>query len=190
MKRFDLPVKFFRTDKDWEKWLAKNYHKRDGIWLKFYKKRSGVASLKYDGALDVALCYGWIDGQLKSFDEQAYLQRFTPRRKGSIWSKRNTEHIARLKRAGRMKPSGMIAVKLAKASGAWERAYKSPSQMRMPEDFLALLNKNKTAKEFFATLNKANTYAIAWRIQNVKPENRARRIGEIIKMLSKKQKLH
>src|SRR6185369_11298873 len=137
-------------------------------WLKFFKKNSGVQSINYDQALDVALCYGWIDSQLKSFDEKAYLQKFTPRRSKSIWSKRNVEYIERLMKAGRMKPAGIKQYEEAKADGRLEAAYDKPSEMKMPEDFLAELAKNKKANAFFQTLNKANTYAIAWRLQTAK----------------------
>lgn len=189
--KFDLPVRSFKNPAEFEQWMQKHYADEQGIWLKFYKKNSGIKSINYNEALDVALCYGWIDAQLKSFDDKAYLQRFTPRRKGSVWSKRNVEHIARLKKLGRMKPAGLAAVKSAQQSGAWDRAYESSSKMVVPKDFLRELNKNQKAKEFFATLNKANTYAIAWRIHNVKrPENRAKKIAELVKLLSMKQKLH
>ncbi|MEJ0021687.1 MAG: bacteriocin-protection protein, YdeI/OmpD-associated family [Candidatus Doudnabacteria bacterium] len=114
MLKFDLPVKAFKTQKDWEKWLAKNHSKPDGIWLRFYKKASGVKTIVYAEALDAALCYGWIDGQSNRYDEKSYVQRFTPRRKRSVWSKTNIAHTARLKKLGRMKPAGLAAIAEAK----------------------------------------------------------------------------
>ena len=191
MKQFDLPIKFFRTDKEWEKWLSKNYHKPDGVWLKFFKKNSGVKSLNYDAALDVALCYGWIDALVNKFDDKSYVQRFTPRRAQSLWSKRNREHVARLIKSGRMRKPGFAAIAEAKKNGQWQNAYASPSKMEIPKDFFAELRKNKKAQEFFRTLNKANTYAIAWRLGTTKnPELRKRKILDMVKMLAAKRKFH
>lgn len=191
MKQFDLPVKFFRTDIEWGKWLAKNYHKPDGVWLKFFKKASGVKSLNYDEALDEALCYGWIDGLVNKFDDKSYVQRFTPRRARSIWSVRNKQHVARLIKAGRMKKSGFDAIAAAKKNGQWAAAYHSPSKMEMPKDFLAVVKNNKKAQKFFATLNKVNTYAIAWRLNTTRnPEIRKKKILDIVKMLATKKKFH
>lgn len=181
----------FKNLKAWEKWLEKNYNLHEGIWLKFYKKDSGVESIKYPEALDAALCYGWIDGQLKKGDEKFYLQKFSPRRKRSIWSKRNINHVERLEKEGKMKPSGYKEVEAAKADGRWENAYDSPSNMSIPEDFLKRLSKNKKAFAFFESLNKTNKYAIGWRLQTAKkPETREKRIKTIIEMLSKGEKFH
>ena len=186
----EQPTLFFETQEKFREWLGDNHSVSDGIWLKFFKKGSGVTSLNYDQALDEALCYGWIDGQAKSLDEKAYLQRFTPRRKRSMWSQRNREHIERLTQMGKMTPSGTSEVERAKADGRWETAYASPANTVPPEDFLAELKKNKKAEEFFNTLNKTNTYAIIWQIQNAKkPETRARRIQKFITMLQKGEKL-
>lgn len=187
----DLPVISFATPALWEEWLELNHAASHGIWLRFYKKDSGIASVRYAEALDVALCYGWIDAQVKSIDELCYKQHFTPRRKRSIWSKRNKEHIARLTAEGRMKPAGMKQVDAAKADGRWEQAYDPAGTMTLPDDFMNELVKDKNAYAFYESLNKANKYAIAWRIQTAKrPETRAKRINEILGMLGKGEKYH
>jgi uncharacterized protein YdeI (YjbR/CyaY-like superfamily) len=187
----EQPVLTFKTQKEWEKWLSQNHDKSDGIWIRFYKKSSNLPTVTYAQALDEALCYGWIDGQAKSLDELSYLQRFTPRRKRSIWSKRNTEHIARLEKIGKMKPAGNLQVEQAKADGRWQAAYESPKNTVVPDDFLKELAKNKNANAFFKTLNKTNTYAIAWQLQSAKrPETRDRRKKKLIAMLARGEKLY
>jgi uncharacterized protein YdeI (YjbR/CyaY-like superfamily) len=161
------------------------------IWLRIFKKDSGVASVNYALALDEALCYGWIDGQVKSIDEKSYMQKFTPRRTRSMWSKRNIENVKRLKKEGRMRPSGIKEVEKAKADGRWDNSYDSPSNMTVPEDFLIELSKDKKAAEFFNTLSKINKYSIAWRLQTArKPETRANRMKIILEMLSKGKSFH
>lgn len=181
----------FSSIRDFEKWLEENHTKTEGIWLRLFKKDSGVQSLTYAEALDVALCYGWIDGQAKKHDEKSWIQKFTPRRSKSVWSKRNTEKVEKLIAEGKMKPSGLKEIEIAKADGRFSAAYDSPSKMTLPKDFLLELAKHKTAKEFFATLNKTNTYAIAWRLQTAKkPETRSKRMNAIIDMLEKKEKFH
>ncbi len=187
----ELSMLSFATQKQFEEWLAKYFDKEEGLWLRFYKKDSGEKSITYQEALDEALCYGWIDGQLKTYDEQSFLRKFTPRRPKSIWSKRNMEHIERLTSLGKMKTSGIEKVEAAKADGNWEAAYDSPSNMSIPEDFLGELEKDKKAKTFFESLNKANKYAIAWRLQTAKkPETRAKRMNVILEMLAKEEKFH
>lgn len=187
----DLHIICFETGDEWRRWLEKNHHSQNGIWLRLYKKDSGIVSISHRIALDEALCYGWIDGQARKYDAVSYLQKFTPRRARSIWSKRNIEHIARLLQAGKMTPLGLKEVEAAKADGRWARAYDSPSNMTMPEDFLQELAKNKEASTFFETLNKTNRYAIAWRLQTAKkPETREKRKGVIIEMLSRGEKFH
>jgi uncharacterized protein YdeI (YjbR/CyaY-like superfamily) len=181
----------FSSQKDFETWLAKNHDLSDGIWIRIFKKASGVQSITYAQALDEALCYGWIDGQVKSFDETSYLQKFTPRRKRSNWSKRNTEHIARLTKLGKMKPSGLLEVEKAKKDGRWENAYASPKNMTMPEDFLTEIKKHNKAEEFFQTLNKSNKFAIAYMLQDAKkPETRERRLKKFIEMMKREEKLY
>jgi uncharacterized protein YdeI (YjbR/CyaY-like superfamily) len=187
----DYPELFFETSAKWRDWLEQNHTAAKGVWLKFYKKGSGVVSLNYSGALDEALCFGWIDGQSKSIDESSYLQKFTPRRARSIWSKRNIEHIARLIAEGKMKPSGLKEAEAAKTDGRWQKAYDSPANMTLPEDFLSELSKDKIAFAFFKTLNKTNTYAITWRLQTAKkPETREKRMKIILEMLSRGEKFH
>ncbi len=191
VKDSDLPVVAFPTALEWQHWLSTNHASAIGIWLRFYKKYSGVATVSYDEALDEALCFGWIDGQLKKYDEQSWIQRFTPRRPKSIWSNRNKEHVQRLMAAGRMHHAGLQAVRAAKADGRWENSYDSPSKMTIPEDFLTQLVANTRAKAFFDTLNRANLYAIAWRLQTAKKnETRNKRIAAIIAMLEKGQAFH
>lgn len=181
----DLPVLFFETQSAWEKWLAKHFDQPQGVWLKFAKKASGIPSISHGPALDVALCYGWIDGQSRSLDNIYYLQKFTPRRPQSIWSKRNVDKVAELTKAGKMRPPGLAAVEAAKQDGRWERAYDSPSNMQIPEDFQRALEGNPAAKAFYATLNKTNTYAFLWRIVTAKrPETRRARIEKAIDMLA------
>lgn len=182
----DFPKLEFKSIQAFEKWMGKNHSKSDGIWVKFYKKSSGIKTIVYAEALDVALCYGWIDSQLKSLDDKAYLQKFTPRRSKSVWSKRNIEHIQRLIKARKMKPAGLQQVKAAKADGRWAAAYGSQSEMQIPKDFLKELKKRKKAKEFFKTLKKANLYHISWHLHHAKkPETRERRIQKFIDMLNK-----
>lgn len=175
----------------WRKWLNENHATVDGLWLRLYKKGSDVPSVTYVEALDQAMCYGWIDGQRKSYDDRSYLQKFTPRRQKSIWSKRNIEHIARLTRQKLMMPPGFTEVKQAQEDGRWAAAYDNPSNMTIPDDFLSELNKHPIAKKFFSTLNKSNMFAIAWRLQTAKTEEtRKRRQDKIIALLNSQQKLH
>lgn len=174
----------FDSSKKWEGWLAKNHSASDEIWLQIFKKDSGKKTISYDEALDGALCYGWIDGQKNKYDEKSWLQKFTPRRTKSVWSKRNREHIARLIKEGRMKSAGLKQVEAAKKDGRWDAAYDSPKNMAIPKDFIEALSKNKKAKTFFDTLNKANLYAIAWRLQTAKkPETREKRMKAILLMM-------
>ena len=187
----DVPILEFKDQESWEEWLSKNYDNQTGIWLRFYKKASGVETINYAQALDVALCYGWIDGLVNKYDDKSYLQKFTPRRSKSIWSKINIENVARLEKAGKMKDPGLAEVERAKADGRWQSAYDSPANMKIPEDFLKELSKNKKAERFFQTLNRANLYAIAWRLQTAKKtETREKRMKEILAMLNREEKFH
>lgn len=187
----DLQIISFTSSSEWEQWLDQHHTLQKGIWIRFYKKDAGIPSITYAEALDEALCYGWIDGQAKKYDEKSYLQKFTPRRSKSIWSKRNTTYIERLEKEGKMKPSGWKEVAAAKADGRWEKAYDSPSNMTIPDDFMAALSTNKKAKAFFETLNKANLYSIAWRLQTAKkPATREKRKKAILEMLEKGEKFH
>jgi len=181
----------FKTQKEFEKWLDKNYCLQEGIWLRYFKKASRVKTVTYAEALEVALCYGWIDGQAKKYDEDSWLQKFTPRRQRSIWSKRNIEHVERLIKEGQMKSAGRKEMERAKEDGRWDNAYDSPSKMEIPADFLQELKKDKKAETFFSTLNRSNKYAIVWRLQTAKkPETRERRLQKILKMLKDDQKFH
>jgi uncharacterized protein YdeI (YjbR/CyaY-like superfamily) len=190
-KRTELPILLFANKKKWTDWLAKQHDKSAGVWLQIAKKDSGISSINYEEALNVALCYGWIDGQKKAFDDQYWLQKFTPRGPKSIWSKINTEKVERLIASGDMKPAGLKAIELARQDGRWDAAYASQKNISVPADFQAALDKNKQAKAFFTTLNSVNRYAILFRIHNAKkPETRARKIREFVEMLERGEKIH
>jgi uncharacterized protein YdeI (YjbR/CyaY-like superfamily) len=187
----DYPVLPFASKKKWQDWLAKQHDKSTGVWLKLAKKDSAVDSVNYEEALDIALCYGWIDGQKKSFDDKYWLQKFTPRGKKSIWSKINTEKVERLIASGEMKPAGLKAIEAAKQDGRWDAAYSSQRNMSVPEDFQAALDQNEKAKAAFARLKSAERYSFLFRIHNAKkPETRARRIQQFVEMLERGEKLH
>jgi len=192
MKNTDnLPIIAFETQPDWEAWLEEHHTNTKGIWLKLAKKDTGIASVSYAEALEGALCSGWIDGQKAFFDEQYWLQKFTPRSPKSIWSKVNCGKATVLMAEGRMQPAGMQQVELAKADGRWEAAYESQSKITVPADFQSALDKNQQARDFFNTLNSVNRYAILFRIQTAKkPETRSARIQKFIEMLTNKQKLY
>jgi uncharacterized protein YdeI (YjbR/CyaY-like superfamily) len=187
----DLPILTFTSAEDFTSWLAKHHKVSPGIWIRLFKIKSGVPTITYAEALDVALCYGWIDGQKKTYDTESWLQKFTPRRRKCIWSKRNREHIERLDKSGMMKPAGIKEVEAAKADGRWEQAYESSANMTVPADFLNELAKNKKAEAFFKTLNKTNVYSIVWRLQTAKKtETRNKRMKAILEMLKKEEKFH
>jgi uncharacterized protein YdeI (YjbR/CyaY-like superfamily) len=186
-----LSIMSFETQQDWERWLTEHHTDTVGIWLKVAKKETGIPSVNYSEALDSALCYGWIDGQKASFDDQYWLQKFTPRRQKSIWSKVNCDKATALIAEGRMQPAGMRQVELAKADGRWESAYESQSKINVPADFQSELDKNQKAKDFFSTLNSINRYAILFRIHSAKrPATRSTRINKFIEMLSNNQKIY
>jgi uncharacterized protein YdeI (YjbR/CyaY-like superfamily) len=181
----------FESPADLRLWLEKNHAASSGFWLRLLKKKPGAKSLTYAEALDQALCYGWIDGQKKPLDELSWLQKFTPRRPKSAWSKLNTEHVERLSRAGAMRPAGLAAVAAAKADGRWQAAYASPRNATPPEDFLKELEKNEKAKAVFQTLSRANIYYIVYRLHAAKkPETRARRMTMILATLSEGKTFH
>ncbi|MGI8483692.1 MAG: YdeI/OmpD-associated family protein [Thermomicrobiales bacterium] len=180
----DLPILPFASALLLGQWLCEHHTHPDGVWIKVARKASGVASVTHDEAVDMALCYGWIDGQRKSHDDRFFLQKFTPRRPRSLWSKRNINKIAELTVAGRMQPSGLAEVEAAKQDGRWEAAYDSSKDMVVPEDFLVALGENTQAQSFFNTLSKSNVYAIAWRLATAKtPETRKRRFDALLAML-------
>jgi uncharacterized protein YdeI (YjbR/CyaY-like superfamily) len=187
----EYPLLPAETQKAWNQWLRRNHASSEGVWLRFFRKDSGRQDLTYEQALQEALCYGWIDGQARPEGESSWMQKFTPRRARSTWSKRNRDRVARLVKEERMKPAGLKAVQAAKEDGRWDRAYDSPAQMNIPSDFLAALKKDRKAFTFFKTLNRTNTYAIAWRLQTAKKaETRARRMSALLAMLSRGEKLH
>lgn len=187
----DVEIKTFKSPKDWRKWLYDNQDLQDGIWLKVYKKHSGVETVTIEQALEEALCFGWIDGQRKSYDEQSYLQKYTPRRLQSIWSKRNIGIVETLIKEGKMMPRGFIEFEKAKKDGRLDKAYDSHSTMQEAEDFLKILNTDKEAKAFYNSLNKSNKFAINFRLQTAKKlETRIKRMNEILEMLKEKKKFH
>jgi uncharacterized protein YdeI (YjbR/CyaY-like superfamily) len=188
----DPAVLDVRSAAEWERWLERNHEeKQEGVWLRLFKKGASESTLDYTAAVEVALCFGWIDGQARKHDEVSRVQRFTPRRRRSVWSKVNTERAERLIDAGRMRPAGMREVEAARQDGRWKQAYDPPSKATIPEDFLTELRKNKKAEAFFATLNKRNTYPVTYRLQTAKtPETRAKRIKAMIEMFERGEKFY
>jgi len=195
MPKDDLPVLGFADAAAWESWLAGRHATAPGAWLKIAKKKPGPvpapAGISYPDALAVALCYGWIDGQKAGLDDDHWLQRFTPRKPGSRWSKINTEKAAELIEAGRMQPAGLREVERARADGRWDAAYSGQRTMGVPPDLEQALAGNDAARAFFATLSGANRYAILYRIADAKrPQTRARRIEKYVAMLAAHETIH
>ncbi len=187
----ELPTIYFSSREEWEVWLGENHETMDGVWIQLAKKGSGVASVSYAEAVEVALCHGWIDGQGRKFDDDFWLQKYTPRRTRSKWSKINRDKATKLIEDGAMKPAGFREVERAKADGRWDAAYEPPSKATVPEDLRLELERNDAAREFFSTLDGANRYAILYRIQDAKkPETRARRIEKYVAMLADGKKIH
>ena len=181
----------FRSSKELRAWMVKEHTRASGLLLRIYKKDSGVPSVTYAEALDQALCFGWIDGQKLPFDESSWIQKFTPRRARSGWSKKNVGHVDRLIQEGQMTPAGLKEIEAAKADGRWAAAYDSPANAMVPPEFVKELARNAKAKQFYATLNKANLYAIAYRLQTAKrPETKVKRMKLIIEMLARGEKFH
>jgi len=186
----EQPVLFFATAADLEAWIEKHGEESDGIWLKFAKKDSGIESVVYAEAVEIALSYGWIDGQAKRLDDHHYLQRFTPRRPRSKWSRINREKAERLMAEGRMRPAGLREVERAKEDGRWDEAYDSPSTATVPDDFRAALDAEPAAAEFFASLGSTRRYSFLYRITDAKrPETRAKRIAEYVELLARGETL-
>lgn len=180
----------FNSAAEFERWLRANHAIAIEIWIKIHKKASGLPTVTHAEALDSALCYGWIDGLRKSWDDKSFIQRFTPRTKTSIWSQVNTEHVVRLSNAGRMQPEGQRQIDLAKADGRWDRAYARGRDMQIPDDLQKAIDDNKNAKKTFDILNKLNRFAMAFRIGNTrKPEVRAERIASYVLMLARGETL-
>lgn len=187
----DYALRKFLTARAFEQWLSRNHAKAPGLRIQFARKASGIRSVTYAEALEVALCYGWIDGQAKSIDADWYAQRFTPRRARSTWSKRNRDIAARLIREGRMQPAGQAEIDRAKADGRWDSAYDSPANAQVPPDLAAALRRSPKARRFFETLDAQNRYAILYRLATArKPETRARRLATFVAMLREGRKLH
>jgi uncharacterized protein YdeI (YjbR/CyaY-like superfamily) len=180
----------FSNSKEWEDWIQKNIN-TNGLWIKFSRNNSKIKSISYQEALDVALCYGWIDGKNKSLDEYYWIQKFGPRRSRSIWSQKNKSRAEELIQMGLLKKSGLDAIEIAKKNGQWERAYESQKNSEPPKEFIELLNINKKAKSFYETLDSKNRYAILFRIQTAKKiETREKRMKTFIEMLERKEKIY
>jgi uncharacterized protein YdeI (YjbR/CyaY-like superfamily) len=187
----EIAATLFKTARAFETWLKKHHADSDGLWLRIAKKGADAPSVTYAEAVEIALCWGWIDGQKKGLDDQHFLQRFTPRRARSIWSKINVDKVAALVEAGRMQPAGQAQVDAAKADGRWAKAYDGARTSRVPDDLQAALDANDAARAFFATINAGNRYAVLWRVQTaVKPETRARRIAQLVDMLARGEVVH
>jgi uncharacterized protein YdeI (YjbR/CyaY-like superfamily) len=187
----DTVATLFKSARAFHTWLKKHHATSDGLWLKIGKKGSGEPSVKYAEAVEVALCWGWIDGQKKALDDEHFLQRFTPRRARSIWSKINVNKVAALIEAGRMQPAGQAQIDAAKADGRWGRAYEGARTSSMPNDLQAALDASPKAKAFFSTINASNRYAVLWRVQTaVKPQTRAARIAQLVEMLARGEVVH
>jgi uncharacterized protein YdeI (YjbR/CyaY-like superfamily) len=182
-------IKSFRTEAAFARWMKTNHARETELWLKIHKKGSGLPTVTNAQAIDVALCWGWIDGIRKSFDERSFLQRFTPRRARSIWSQINRDHVARLTAAGRMTPHGQRQVDAARADGRWDAAYapmRSASKATIPEDLRAAIEASPRARKTFRTLNRLNLFALAFRTNNMKtPAGRAKKIAALVAMLAR-----
>lgn len=191
MKDDELAQLAFPTAEAWEQWLEANHADAAGVWVVIAKKGSGIESVRYPEVLDVALCFGWIDGRREALDESRFLQRFTPRRPRSRWSRINREKVERLTEEGRMRPAGLQAIALAQADGRWEAAYESARRIAIPDDLQRELDARPKAKEFFARLNAQNRYAILYRLADAKrPETRARRLAKFVAMLEAGEKIY
>jgi uncharacterized protein YdeI (YjbR/CyaY-like superfamily) len=187
----DLPVLLFASKGELEAWLEENHADAEGLWLKIAKKGSGVESVNYAEALELALCFGWIDSQKRGFDDAFFLQRFTPRRPRGKWSQINRAKAEELITAGAMRQTGLAEVEAAKADGRWDAAYAGQRAATVPDDLQRELDRNKDAREFFAKLDSANRYAILYRLQEAKkPETRQKRLRKFIAMLERGEKIH
>jgi uncharacterized protein YdeI (YjbR/CyaY-like superfamily) len=182
-------IRAFRNEAAFARWLQKNHAREPEVWLRIYKKGSGVPTVTSAEALDVALCWGWIDGIRKGLDDESFLQRYTPRRARSIWSQINREHVARLVAAGRMTPAGQRQVDAAKADGRWDAAYapmRSATPETLPDDLLAAIQESPRARRTFETLNRPNLFALAFRTNHMKTAaGRAKKIAALVAMLER-----
>jgi uncharacterized protein YdeI (YjbR/CyaY-like superfamily) len=187
----ELPILPFESQQKFADWLAENHDRSDGLWLKFAKKGVNVPSVTYGEAVETALCYGWIDSQKKGFDESFWLQRFTPRKPRSIWSRDNREKAEALLASGQMQPAGLATVEQAKQNGRWQAAYDSQGTITVPDDLQAELDQNPKAKAFFANLDSANRYAVLFRLQTARrAETRSKRLRQFVEMLERGEKIH
>ncbi len=185
-----VPTILFAHAKDWERWLEDN-HASSGVWIKMAKKGSGVDSVRYPEVLDIALCFGWIDGRREALDERHFLQRFTPRRSRSRWSRINRDKVERLIAEGRMRAAGLSEVERAKADGRWEAAYDGQKTIAVPDDLRQELDARPQAKAFFAELSSQNRYAVLYRLQDAKrAETRARRLAKFLDMLDAGERIY
>ena len=187
----DLPTRAFATQRAWASWLAKNHERSDGLWVKIAKKGSGIASVTDAEALETALRYGWINGQRLRFDADFFLQHYTRRRPKSPWSKINRAKATELVERGEMEPAGLREIERAKADGRWDAAYEGQRNATVPDDLRRALARNRRARDFFATLDSRNRYAILYRMESAKrPETRARRLEQFVAMLERHETIH
>lgn len=187
----DIPIVPFADEAEWSDWLDEHHAKSTGIWIRIAKKGSGIPSVAYPEVLDVALCYGWIDGQRKGHDERTFLQKFTPRGARSIWSVINRNKAVALHESGRMRPAGIAEMERAKKDGRWEAAYASQATIEVPADLQAALDAKPRAAKFFRTLTSQNRYAILFRVHNAKrAETRAKRIADFVAMLDRHETIY
>lgn len=187
----NVPVLAFKSLQAWEAWLAAQSAGSSGVWLKLAKKSAKTASVSRQEAIDGALCYGWIDGQLDKFDDDWWLVRFTPRKQNSKWSEKNRDRASELLKLKRISAAGLLEIQQAKADGRWGQAYAPQSTAAIPDDLNDALKKNRKAMNFFATLDSANRYSIVYRVHTAKkPETRARRIETFVDMLSRGETIH
>ena len=186
-----LPTMLFERQRDWLMWLTDNHNTSSGIWLQLAKKGAAVQSMSYDEAVEVALCFGWIDGQKRAHSDLYWLQKVTPRSAKSMWSKINKEKALALIRSGKMNPAGLKEIERAKLDGRWDAAYDSASKSSVPGNFQSALDGNARAKKFFEILDSRNRYAVLFRIQTAKnAESRAKKIAQFVQMLANKEKIH
>jgi len=191
MDKSGVPIVSFETKPGFYNWLGANHQQCDGVWLRMYKKASGVPTINWEEAIEMAMCFGWIDSLKKSYDEISYIQKFTPRRKRSLWSKKNCQTCERLIAEGLMRPAGLAQIEAAKTDGRWEAAYDSPKNMTVPEDFVAAIEQYPEAAAIYKTLSKTNLYAIAFRLRTAKkPETRQRRFEVLLAMLRDGKKIY
>ena len=187
----ELSIHYFERQLDWAAWLNENHTSSPGVWLQIAKKGAEATSVSYDEAVEIALCFGWIDGQKQTHSDQFWLQKFTRRSDKSIWSKINRDKALALIEAKKMKPAGLKEIERAKLDGRWDAAYDSSSKATVPSDFQSALDGNAQAKAFFGTLDSRNRYAVLFRIQTAKKaETRARRISQFVLMLERHEKVH